>query len=259
MIAARPALAHEQREQTLVLVSCKHYGRAVGIGDEENIVDRLYEHDCDAFLGVYSSHPSQALTHRFDRLRAPFRRRPAMEIDYFTGEEIKRRLLETADGERLIRQYLPLSHLGYLRATTESFVFERRPVIECHECKVDLLQKFEGTIVYKMTYDTIGAPNGHRLQDIIACCTAHQPRGLPAASIIRPIEQLIQPATFIQLIHQDMNFQALRPPFFSGIEVHRKWVHLVHSLFYFVARGRSQPVQPDGELLLKQPRVKYGL
>jgi hypothetical protein len=50
------------------LVSCKHFahsGKSVGVGDESDISDRINQHKCDGFLGVYSTLPSTSLEERF--------------------------------------------------------------------------------------------------------------------------------------------------------------------------------------------------
>lgn len=47
------------------LVSCKHYahsGQAVKDSDEINIVERLRQHGCDGFMGVYSTLTATSLS-----------------------------------------------------------------------------------------------------------------------------------------------------------------------------------------------------
>lgn len=260
LIVSRTVADSGMTKTVVYLVSCKHYGRAVGIGDEENLVDRVYEHDCDAFLGVYSTHPSQALLDRFTRLGTPNRKRPPLQIYYYTGDEIKRELLQLREGQRLVRQYLDRSHLSYLLATSESKIYANRPELRCHKCGIDLLQDFKGFVVYNMAYDTCSAPGGHRLHDIVLCCPAHRLNGskLLSHAAIQSLEQLMEPKAFIRLVHQNTNFQFFRPPFFISEDVHRKWVHLIHSLFYFVARGRPVLAEPEQHSFLRPPEPRYG-
>ena len=52
------------------LVSCKHFfhsGKAVGVSDESGISDRVNQHKCAGFLGVYSTLPSTALEERLQQ------------------------------------------------------------------------------------------------------------------------------------------------------------------------------------------------
>src|ERR1035441_784324 len=57
------------------LVSCKHFapsGRSVGADDEANVVERVAQHGCNGFLGVYSTVPSSGLADRLVALRKDF-------------------------------------------------------------------------------------------------------------------------------------------------------------------------------------------
>lgn len=54
------------------LVSCKHNavsGKSVGPDDETNIRERLEQHNCDGFLGFYSTMASTGLATRLDKLK----------------------------------------------------------------------------------------------------------------------------------------------------------------------------------------------
>jgi hypothetical protein len=54
------------------LVSCKHHahsGKAVGVDDELNILERVRAHDCTGFIGFYSTIATAGLTARLEALR----------------------------------------------------------------------------------------------------------------------------------------------------------------------------------------------
>lgn len=55
------------------IVSCKHFirsGNTVGTGVEENILDRVVQHEVDGFIGFYSTQISNSLKERFDKLNS---------------------------------------------------------------------------------------------------------------------------------------------------------------------------------------------
>lgn len=51
------------------LVSCKHYansGKAVGVSDEIDIIDRMNSNQCNGFMGFYSSIASSGLLKKLE-------------------------------------------------------------------------------------------------------------------------------------------------------------------------------------------------
>lgn len=53
------------------IVSCKHFinsGSAVGVGDEQSILDRIVQHQAHGFIGFYSTVVSSSLADRFNAL-----------------------------------------------------------------------------------------------------------------------------------------------------------------------------------------------
>lgn len=91
------------------LVSCKHFAksnRAVGLDDEINILDRLGEHNCQGFLGFYSTIASAALTERLRHLAA---QQQWLEIQTFDHEAIEKELLIPGPRMRLVERYFPKS------------------------------------------------------------------------------------------------------------------------------------------------------
>jgi hypothetical protein len=57
------------------LVSCKHKahsGRSVGLDDELNLVERVEGHECQGFIGFYSTLSSSSLVERLKQLTSKF-------------------------------------------------------------------------------------------------------------------------------------------------------------------------------------------
>ncbi|MDH0030333.1 MULTISPECIES: restriction endonuclease [unclassified Acinetobacter] len=55
------------------LVSCKHYlnsGQAIGLSHEDQFVERLVQHDCQVFIGFYSTSISTSLQTRFEQIES---------------------------------------------------------------------------------------------------------------------------------------------------------------------------------------------
>lgn len=87
------------------LVSCKHYahsGKAVSDSDEINITERLTQHNCGGFMGVYSTVPTSGLS---DLLQgASYKHRT------FDHEQIEKKIIELKEkGWILTQRYFPKS------------------------------------------------------------------------------------------------------------------------------------------------------
>jgi len=86
------------------LVSCKHFihgGKAVGVNDESDISDRVNQHKCAGFLGVYSTLPSTSLDERLQQ--QPF------EYQLLSPEQIEKYLLDNPQGIKLAERFFPES------------------------------------------------------------------------------------------------------------------------------------------------------
>ncbi|MDF3129272.1 restriction endonuclease [Kiritimatiellaeota bacterium B1221] len=87
------------------LVSCKHFahsGESVSPEHEQNIVDRVEQHNCDGFFGFYSTLPSSGLQSRLDQL-------VNIETLVYSREKIERRLLDSEEGRLIASRYFPNS------------------------------------------------------------------------------------------------------------------------------------------------------
>lgn len=91
-----------------ILVSCKHYAhsnRSVGRNDEQDIMDRLHEHDCHTFYGFYSTIASSGLKSKLDRLQDLGK----LTYELWDSEKIEHHLLEGTKGFSLARRFFPIS------------------------------------------------------------------------------------------------------------------------------------------------------
>jgi len=88
------------------LVSCKHNahsGKSVTPKDEINIKERLELHNCDGFIGMYSTIPSSGLSEILTGVSK------SHEVRVFDWGEIESLLLKTTDGIQLAKRYFPNS------------------------------------------------------------------------------------------------------------------------------------------------------
>jgi hypothetical protein len=88
------------------LVSCKHFAkskRGVSDFDEINILERLEVHDCDGFIGFYSTIPNTTLS---DMVVALKRRRP---VEIFDRELIEFNIIGIPRCLNIFQRYFPKS------------------------------------------------------------------------------------------------------------------------------------------------------
>jgi hypothetical protein len=92
------------------LVSCKHNahsGSAVKDTDEQDIHDRVIKHNCQGFLGFYSTLPASSLSDKLYALK------DKIESTTFDSTRIERELFQNNQKERLLASYFPISHDRY--------------------------------------------------------------------------------------------------------------------------------------------------
>ncbi|MCR9234346.1 MAG: HsdR family type I site-specific deoxyribonuclease [bacterium] len=90
------------------LVSCKHQahsGKAVGVDVEQDITDRLVTHNCQGFIGFYSTLPSAGLARKLDAF-------DKSEVQIFDRAKIENTLLGDQDN-MLAMRYFPNSSQGW--------------------------------------------------------------------------------------------------------------------------------------------------
>lgn len=89
------------------MVSCKHYahcGSAVKDVDEPNIIERLKQHGCQGFMGVYSTLPSTSLSGLLNGIE---------NMTIFDHEKIEGLLLRDAEGLHLAASYFLKSYANF--------------------------------------------------------------------------------------------------------------------------------------------------
>lgn len=117
------------------LVSCKHYahhGGAVKDSDEINITERLKQHGCQGFMGIYSTLAATSLSGVLSSID---------HHEVFDHEKIESLLLQNPEGYRLAERYFPTSFKSFLRENpVVSKIFEEGPGLYCDHCGANLLE-----------------------------------------------------------------------------------------------------------------------
>lgn len=120
------------------LVSCKHYahsGNAVKDSDEINISERLKQHHCDGFMGVYSTLAATSLSGLLQGQEHHI---------IFDHEKIESYLLDSLDGHRIACRYFPNSFRHYqLENPTPAKIFDEESELLCDFCGKNLLLESE--------------------------------------------------------------------------------------------------------------------
>ena len=116
------------------LVSCKHYahsGAAVKDSDEINIQERIRQHNCDGFMGFYSTLPAVSLSGVLKGVERTM---------VYDREKIESLLLKELEGQRLAARYFPTSFRNYqIENPVPAKIFSDSQPICCEVCGQDLL------------------------------------------------------------------------------------------------------------------------
>ena len=131
------------------LVSCKHKahsGSSVTPTVEQNIIDRLRTHNCDSFMGFYSTIPSSGLTTNLDG----FKSNNNIEHLIYDKELIERCLLSSSEGINIARRFFPVTCAVWEKESpTPALIFNEKPSLKCHVCDTELLEKeSKGIVVF---------------------------------------------------------------------------------------------------------------
>lgn len=120
------------------LVSCKHYahsGTAVKDSDEINISERLKQHHCDGFMGVYSTLAATSLSGMLQGQE---------HYIIFDHEKIESYLLDSLDGHRIACRYFPNSfHQFQIENPSPAKIFDGEAELICECCGKNLLLESE--------------------------------------------------------------------------------------------------------------------
>ena len=117
------------------LVSCKHFassGRSVSDSDEINISDRLKQHGCDGFMGVYSTLSATSLAGVL---------KGQNHSCVFDRERIESILLSNPEGLKIAARYFPESYKKYqIENPLPANIFGTLDPLECAVCRRNLLE-----------------------------------------------------------------------------------------------------------------------
>lgn len=92
------------------LVSCKHYahsGKSVTDTDEQDIIDRVNAHNCQGFMGLYSTLPSSSLSNKL------FGYNDKIHHIIYDFARIEEKILSNKQNEQLFLRYFPKSFDKY--------------------------------------------------------------------------------------------------------------------------------------------------
>lgn len=120
------------------LVSCKHFahsGRAVKDSDEINIRERIEQHGCDGFMGVYSTLSATSLSGLLQGIKKHI---------VFDHEKIESHLLDNLEGHRIAYRFFPKSFRQYqIENPSPSKIFDEESELCCDCCGKNLLLEGE--------------------------------------------------------------------------------------------------------------------
>lgn len=113
------------------LVSCKHNAhsnKSVNDTDEQDIYDRVLKHNCQGFLGFYSTVLASSLLDKLYALR------DRIEFTTYDSTRIEKELLSNNNKYRLLASYFPLSYQEY-----------KKEKLDIETSKINAINQFEIT------------------------------------------------------------------------------------------------------------------
>jgi hypothetical protein len=155
------------------LVSCKHKshsGKSVVDADETDIIDRLTVHQCNGFIGFYST----VISAPFGRKLESFKDKNKIEVQIFDNEKIEKILLMSSEGEKLIKRYFPVS-FKKIDDKRPSNIFNEYASLKCEVCGKDLLESdtihgYSAVVVLAFDTDYYYEKNIHRYKKVYWSC-----------------------------------------------------------------------------------------
>jgi len=148
------------------LVSCKHFahsGNSVKDSDEINISDRLKQHHCDGFMGVYSTLAATSLSGLLQGQE---------KFVIFDHEKIESYLLNSLEGHKIACRYFPISFKKFqIENPTPAKIFGEESKISCDCCGRNLLLEGEhgNYVLLKEDYGDMGYSKKYK-DMYFACC-----------------------------------------------------------------------------------------
>lgn len=163
------------------LVSCKHYiesNKSVGSNDENNITDRLLQHNAEGFIGFYSTLPSTALLNKFNAYK-----KKNYEIVYFDKDSISD-VLPTIYSNILQKYGLPNKIKCVMNVQHSQY-----RGLKCMECNIDILDD----IRINISRAQISINQDDELEFFYGCkaCLADEEIGWTEINQVLHLDQLI--------------------------------------------------------------------
>ena len=233
------------------MVSCKHFahsGNSVKDSDEINISERLKQHHCDGFMGVYSTLVATSLSGILQSQEKSV---------IYDHEKIESYLLGSLEGHRIASRYFPISFRKYqIENPTPAKIFGEESEICCDCCGKNLLLESEHGNYVLLKEDIGDDCISKEYRDMyFACCGTcdmtlekhYREKGLFYCGW-ESIDELCNPTVWI------MRFMA----FVNGIQknhdmsevVFEKVKHLFINTYPYVARHLTQKEQNRVKTLL---------
>jgi hypothetical protein len=145
------------------LISCKHFahsGKSVNDSDEQNILDRVRQHEADGFIGFYSTITSSGLGNRLDSYKSQ------IKVNRFDAAMIESKIIETRSYE-LVKRYFPSSYKNmHLEEDAISIIANKYIPLPCCICGKDLLksERYSGNLLLVTKMET-----NEIIQAVVSC------------------------------------------------------------------------------------------
>lgn len=153
------------------LVSCKHFahsGSSVKDSDEINIGDRLRQHNCQGFMGVYSTICSSGLSRLLEGVKNDKQLGYVCVYDY---EKIEGALLKNPKGELLASRYFNKSYNFYrLENPIPAQIFPEQEPVRCECCGKDLLSSNYQGIYCMFRSEGKSYKSNYKYQNLYCSC-----------------------------------------------------------------------------------------
>lgn len=244
------------------LVSCKHYarsGKSVSDIDEPNILDRVSVHECNGFLGLYSTIPATSLGKNFEGLRNK------IEIQSFDRERIEKILFESPQGLKLASRYFPVSFTKYsLENPKPVKIFSDDLTINCEYCNSNLLSEEKKglgmfVLLQKVVEDEEGMFYFHEYENAYFSCKGNcdrilQNKYLQDNSYIDnwvDVSDFLTPTGFIKKVMSWLNSIVIDKQKIEG-EAFDKLKKLLLNTFPYISREQTTEEKERIKMYLQQ-------
>ena len=245
------------------LVSCKHKahsGASVTPDDERDILDRVSTHNCDGFIGFYSTLPSSGLAAKLNASDLRY------ETLVYDRERIERECLESSQGLALVRRFFPNSYDHWeVPYPNRADIYLEKTDLLCWNCEKSLLlPKPSGIVVEWSLRHREGQPRKEHCQHIYWCCKGQcddvlkiQYRRKDLADGWTSISGLLIPIVYIRRIMAMFNMLHDGTTYSNDALYSSK--KLLLNLFPFISRSITEEERKRIEMLITIPQYFGGL